>query len=239
VLGYAGGETALYPGLGDEATIELTRTKLHAKAPGKGRWSLGQEATEVAWLLGSPFLVQVIEGAGDDVVHVLGGPIGSSAAGQRLLDARWHVEAESDADVVVAGISGNPRTHTTDDIARAFFHAARVVRPGGSIVLLTDATPTLGPSFDLLRQNEDAGAGLQSVQTEKPADLAAGFMWASAAMQAKLYLLSGLPADVAEELYVVPLEHAEQAARVLTRGTCIFLPDAHKTLAVVRESIGR
>ena len=71
---------------------------------------------------------------------------------------------------------------------------------------------------------------------ERPADLAAGSLWASAAVHAKLYLLSGLPAELAEELFVTPLEHARQVERLLTAdAACLLLPDADKTLAVVRK----
>jgi hypothetical protein len=70
---------------------------------------------------------------------------------------------------------------------------------------------------------------------EKPGDLAAAYQWATAANQARLYLLSGLPGDVAEELFTIPLQHAEQAQKLLSGNvTCALLPDAHRTLAVLK-----
>ena len=43
-----------------------------------------------------------------------------------------------------------------------------------------------------------------------------------------------MPTEIAEELFVTPLENANQAARVLgSDSTCLFLPDAHRTMAVV------
>jgi hypothetical protein len=70
---------------------------------------------------------------------------------------------------------------------------------------------------------------------ETPDDLEAGYLWASAATTAKLYLLSRLGVDVAEELFTTPLENAGQAQKLL-RGRCLFLPDAHQTMAVVRKA---
>jgi hypothetical protein len=110
-----------------------------------------------------------------------------------------------------------------------------VVKPGGRIVVLSEAVPALGPSFDLLRQQEDVDAALKSLLKEQPADLHAGFMWASAARDARLYLLSGLPPEVAEELFATPLEKAAEVQRLLGDGTVLLLPDAHKTLAVVES----
>jgi nickel-dependent lactate racemase len=236
LLGYAGGEMAIYPGLSDEATRDEMRPRLHAEAPTHKRWPVSREAKEVAWLMGAPFLVQVIEGSDGDVAHVVGGPVESTEEGQRLLDARWRVEVDRYADVAVASMTGDPRRHGADDFARAFFAASRVVRPGGTVVLLTEAAPELGPALRMLRDNDEPAAALTDLFAEKPADLATGFMWSSAAGHAHLYLLSGLADDVVEELFATPLEDAAQVQRLLARDAmCVFLPDAHKTLASVRS----
>jgi hypothetical protein len=100
--------------------------------------------------------------------------------------------------------------------------------------LLTEATPTLGPGFEAFRSHEDPDLVRRLLLQEKPPDLTASYLWAGAAAQARLYLLSGLPPDVAEELFTIPLERAGQAQKLLTGDTsCIVLPDAHRTLAVV------
>jgi nickel-dependent lactate racemase len=234
LLGYAGGVGALFPGLSDEATQRELGAHLHTEAPGRGIRPVQREAAEVAWLLGAPFLVQVIEGTGSDVVHVLAGTAESSAAGEHLLEARWRVTAAQSADLVISGLGGPADLLRADDLARGFFAASRVVRPGGRVVLLTEANPALGPSFDLMRQCEDPAAALPLLLRERPEDLATGFMWTTAAQQAKLYLLSGIPSEVAEELFTIPLEQATEARHLLTGDTtCLLLPDAHKALAVI------
>lgn len=234
ILGYAGAEAALYPGLSDQATHQEYANQFHLEAPGSKPWPVLHDAAEVAWLVGAPFLVQVIEGAGAEVAHIVAGTMQSGAEGQRLLDMRWRVAVDRPADLVVAGIGGDPAHLGAEDLARAFFAAARVVKPGGRIVVLSDAAPALGPSFELLRQQEDLGAALKLLLKEQPVDLHAGFMWASAARDARLYLFSGLPTEVAEELFTTPLEKAAEVQRLLgADSSVLFLPDAHKTLAVV------
>src|SRR5205823_7822271 len=58
---YRGGAGLLYPALGDEATREeLDGARASAAA-------LRREAAEVAWLLGAPFLVQIVEGSADNI----------------------------------------------------------------------------------------------------------------------------------------------------------------------------
>jgi nickel-dependent lactate racemase len=235
-FGISGAEVALFPGLSDEATLQEFVGKLSLDAPGTAPWAARAEAAEVAWLLGAPFLVQIIEGSDGAVLHVLGGTIESSAEGQRLLEANWRVEVDRPADVVIAGIGGDGERHTFADLATAFYNAARVVKPGGRIVLLTDAKPELGRAAEIFRQAEEPREALKVLLQEKPVDLIAGFLWANAADKAKLYLLSRLPAETVEEMFAIPLEHAEQAARLLAGATCLILPDAHKTLAVLPDS---
>src|SRR5262245_50690942 len=233
-LGYAGGAGALFPALSDEATRRELRGQLSLVAPGGEPWKHQREAAEAAWLLGVPFLVQVIDGADGDVLHVLGGPIESGGEGERLLDERWRVEIDEPANVVLATISGDPDRRTFADLARAWSAAARTVQPGGAIVLLTDAGPALGPAAALLRQQEDPGRALKLLLKDSPEDAEAGFQWASAAAHAKLYLLSRLAIEVAEELFTTPLENVGQARKLL-RGRCLVLADAHRAMAVVKS----
>jgi nickel-dependent lactate racemase len=235
VLGYAGAEGALFPALSDAETLGKSWERLALAAPGATPWPLRQEATEVAWLLGVPFLVQVIEGADSDVAHILGGPVETGREGQRLLDARWRVEVDRPADTVVVGVGGEPDRQRFGDLARALACAARVVKRGGKIVLLSGGEPELGAAADLLRSAEDPEAALGLVRKQHSAEGMEAFQWASAAQQATIYLLSGLPSDTAEELFTVPLDHAGQVQRLLREGSCLFLADAQKTMAEVRK----
>ncbi len=133
-----------------------------------------------------------------------------------------------------ATISGDPARHSFEDLAKAFYCAARVVKPGGSIILLTDAGPHLGRAADLMRQNEDPVEVLRILLLEKPPDLVGGFLWCSAAEKAKLYLHSRLPGQTAEEMFVTPLEKPEETQKLIDgAASCLVLPDAHKTLAVL------
>jgi hypothetical protein len=204
-------------------------------APAGQAWPIQGEATEVAWLLGAPFMVQVIEGSGEEIVHVLGGLAESGEEGRRLLNARWRVEVERPVDTVVAAVSGIPARETFAHLAEALAAASRVVRSEGRIILLTSAAPTLGPGAQLLRQADDATLALAQLHENKPADMAAAFQWAHACQQAGIYILSGLPGEVVEELFATPLEEVSQVQRLVASGeSCLFLPDAHKTLAVLR-----
>jgi nickel-dependent lactate racemase len=235
LLGYSGSEGMLFPTLSDEATRRELFGQLSMASPDARSWPIQKEAHEVAWLLGAPFMVQVIEGAGEEITHVVGGLADTGAEGERLLNARWRVEVDEPADTVLASVSGDPARQTFADLARAAAAASRVVRPRGRIILLSSANPPLGVGAELLRHTEDAVKALDLLQEKKPTDMAAAFQWAHASQQAGIYLLGGLPAEVVEELNAVPLDDPGQVQRLLTpEGSCLVLSDAHKTLAVVR-----
>jgi nickel-dependent lactate racemase len=235
--GPTGAEAALYPALSDRATLQAADGGLAHEPGGLTPAALRREAAEVAWLLGAPFLVQVIEGAGDEVAHVVAGPLAAAALGQRLLEERWRVGVEKPADTVLAALSGDPGRHDFADLARALAAAARVARPGGRIILLSQAAPALGPGAELLRQAEDPEAAVALLEKQRPPDLAAALLWAGAVRKAHLYLLSGLPQETAEELFTTPLDHPGQVQRLLeSDGTYLVLADAHKVMTVLEES---
>jgi len=229
LVGHAGAELALYPVLSDEAT----RAERFVKGT-RDDWQ--REALEVAWLLGAPFLVQIIEGAGDEVQHVVAGSLDASPEGRRLLAERWQVRVSEPADLVLASIGGDPAQHDFATLARALANAAQVVRPGGRLVLLTAAHPPLGPAGELIRGTEAADELRKRAKTQPGTDRLTVLHWADAVQQAKVYLLSGLAEEDVEELFVTHLQHAGQAQRLLAGGgSCLVLPDAHKTLAVLAE----
>ncbi|MBL8797758.1 MAG: DUF2088 domain-containing protein [Planctomycetia bacterium] len=230
-LGYSGAETALFPALSDQATrTEFFDRPLKQSAAGE-RTGAQHEATEAAWLLGAPFLLQVIEGAGDSFAHVLGGSLEASAEGCRLLDARWRLTVEQPADLVLAALGGDPARHDFATLSRALANAARVVQPGGRIVLLTQATPALGDAGQQVFEAVEPSDIARQLQLQPDPKLFPALEWANAVEKAKVYLLSGLSEETSEELFVTPLEKAEQAQRLIGLArSCLVLPDAHKTL---------
>lgn len=233
LLGYSGTVGALFPGLSDAETKQQMNSDLSNNVPDEEPWPVRREAEEVAWLLGAPFMIQVIEGSGEEVIHVVGGLADTAADGQRLLDARWRVSVDRRVDVVVAGMSGDPARHGCIELAHALACAARAIKPRGRIVLLSQAQPELGPGMQILRQADELSFALRELRRSKPTDTASAFQWASAAEHANISLLSRLEPDVAEELFTTPLTDPSQVVPLLQGAEVLFLDDAHKSIAVV------
>jgi nickel-dependent lactate racemase len=234
LLGYSGAEGSLYPALSDHETRQEMSQRINLGVPSATAWPAQRAATETAWLLGAPFFVQVIESAGDGVAHVVAGTTEASREGQRLLDASWRHTVSAAADLVIAVLSGDPARHTFASLTAALANAARVVQPGGRIALLTKAAPALGHEADLLRSADEPQEVLQRLRGKHTVEMVPVLQWAGAASQARINLLSGLPDETVEELFATPLHEAREIQRLLDAGgSCLFLPDAHKMLAVV------
>ncbi|MBP3957965.1 DUF2088 domain-containing protein [Gemmata sp. G18] len=230
-VGYAGAETALFPALSNEETRAAFLGEFTSSAPTGNRET---EAAEVVWLLGTPFLIQVIEGAGDTIQDVVAGLFDSGVEGIRRQDARWRGAIEEEVDTVIASVSGEPGNVTFSDLAKAAATAARAVKKGGRIALLTTAAPDLGPGAELLRKLDGPAGAKKFLAREKPEDWAAASLWVYAAKSASLFLASGYPDAVAEELFATPIRTQSEAQRLIdTGGTVLLIPDAHKAMITV------
>ncbi len=228
--GYDGAEAAVFPALSNEEARAALAGEFTVRAP---QFTEG-EASEAVWLLGTPFLVQVIEGAGDTVQEVVAGLLDTAAEGVRRQDARWRAAVASEADTVITAISGSPANVSFLDLAKALVTAARVVKKGGRIGLLTTAAPDLGQGAEMLRSLDGPADARKRLAHEKPDDWAAAALWAAAAKRASLFLASGYPDDVAEELFATPIHTPSEVQRLIdTGGTVLLIPDAHKTAVTV------
>jgi nickel-dependent lactate racemase len=233
---YAGAEVALFPELSNEETRAASAGPFTRDAPWHGR----EEAQEVAWLLGTPFFVQVIEGEGDTVQEVVAGLVESSAEGKHRQDARWRATVSDRAEVVVAAVSGERGRITFLDLARAAANAARVAQPGGRIVLLTDAAPNLGEAMEWVRAQDEPKAPTARLAHEKPADWADWAdckLWCFAAGKVGVFLASGYPDEVAEELFATPIHTPSEVQRLIdSAASVIVIPDAHKVRVTVEQA---
>jgi nickel-dependent lactate racemase len=230
LTGYAGAEAAVFPALADAEILHSFEGQYTTAAPGEDPWPIRAEAAEILWLLGTPFLVQVIRGEQD----VIAGLPDSSADGVRRQDARWRGAVNEEPDTVIVAVSGDPDRVTFLDLAKAAACAARAVRKGGRIAVLTAAAPPLGEGAKILRSMEDPSGARKLLAKEKPDDWAAALLWAFAAKNHSLFLASGYPDGVAEELFATPIHHPAEVQRLINGGQKVLLiPDAHKMMVTV------
>jgi len=236
LTGYAGAECAIFPALSDEETRDSFAGQFSTATPDEKPWPVAEEAAEILWLLGTPFLVQVIESVGNAVQEVVAGLPTSSSEGIRRQDARWKATVEEEPDTIVVALGGPAEELTFLDIAKAAASAARVVRKGGRIAVLTTAAPELGAGAQLLRTMDGPTGAKRLLAQAKPDDWAACILWAFAARNHSLYLASGYPDDVAEELFTTPIRTASEVQRLIDGGEKVLLiPDANRMMVTLDD----
>jgi nickel-dependent lactate racemase len=228
VHGYAGGTHALFPALSNTATrgeMANVPPAEHPFAPHADR----TEDEEIAWLLGTPFFVQVIEGPGETIQAVVSGMIDSLPEGTARQKEYWTVHADRRADLVLAIATGSEA-----DLANALANAARVVAPMGRIVLLAPTPEELDDAFAIIRKSPDAATAARTLIREKPEGTSAGVLWAFAASSSKLFLGPDWPKRLAEELFATSVTTAAAIESLIEdASSVIVLPEAHKIYASV------
>ena len=233
-FGYAGAEAALFPALSEPEAVAAFVGQFSARPPGDKPTAARTEATEIARLLGSPFLVQVIEGFGDTVADVVAGLPDRTGAGIDRQNAFWRTTVAERPDLVVAAISGDPARVRFLDLALAASHAARVVKPGGRVAVVCDSAPALNEGAEILREAADPEDVADDLKQRKPDDWPAAALWAKAARLGRIFLASRYPPELVEEWFATPLASAAELQRLVAAAESVLvIPDAHKTVVEV------
>jgi nickel-dependent lactate racemase len=234
LLDYGGAETAVFPQLSNAETRTELGDQFTTDPPTPIPSDFRAEAIEVARLLGTPFLVQVINGEGDAIQEVVAGLLDSAAEGVKRQDARWRATVTDEVETVIATISGDPDRVTFMDVAKAAVCAARVVQSEGRIVVLSEGVPPLGEGANLLRTLDGPRAARRQLDKLQPDDWAAAYLWCFPTKAASVFLATGLPDDTVEELFATPVRDAAEVQRLLDMGGRVaVIPDAHRTVATI------
>ena len=230
-FGVAGAEAAIYPALGNPEAVAETVGAFSTKPPGAKPAPARGAADEVANLLGSPVFVQVIEGFGDTVREVVATLAARSGDGAARQDDYWRATAPVAAELVIATISGDPTRVTFLDLARAAAVGSRVVTPGGRVVVVCDAAPSLHEGAELIRQADDPEDARPVLKKRKPDDWPAAALWLRALRETNLFLASRYEPETVEELFATPLASAAELQRLAdAAGRVVVIPDAHKSV---------
>ena len=124
--GYHGTNAGVFPTFSDAATIARYRSSKSDEA--RRRRRLDRQSDEAAWLLGARFTIEVVPGAGDEVLHVLAGDSAAvSRQGRELCEAAWRYPLARPASLVVATIEGDATAQTWDNAGRALASASRAL----------------------------------------------------------------------------------------------------------------
>jgi lactate racemase len=240
LMGYRGPWSAVFPSLSDRETMRAQRATLRDETKETERGFASPwlaESFEVGWLLGTQFHLGLIPGSSGLFEVVAGLDSAVRDRGIASLEQHWRFDAESRAEMVVVGI-GRPGIVTTiEDLAEGLATASRLVQHGGKIVVLSRATGEIGPALKRLIVADDPKRAATALRGhEGDDDFVAARRFADALSRADVFLLSGLPRPLVEDLSIVAIERPEQARRLVAQsGSCLFVNQAELTRAVVRS----
>jgi len=180
-----------------------------------------RESAEVGWLLGNQFQVGVVPGASGVEAILAGASESVQKAGLKAYDDAWTFRADRRADLVVVGVSAGAGVEAT---WAAFATGAALVRRGGKVVALSDASGPIGAAASRLAGADETGAGVSALKGfEGEADYPSARQLAESLAWADLYLFSRLDPDLVESLGLVPLSKPEEARRLASASPQITL----------------
>ncbi len=219
--GIAGGEDLIFPALSNEETRLHYRGIFRYKNP-----VTDPEIREIIELFGSPFFVQAID-AGSRIVEIVAGLPNSLLEGISRYKHRWCSNVSDRPRTVIASIS---QTADFAELALAAINAARVVEPGGRIVLLSPELEISGTGIDILKRYDDPRLARRMLKKVKPDDWVACHLWATAARRARIYL-ANCESDLAEELFAFGIGNARELERLIESSEAVLvLHQAHRSV---------
>jgi len=238
LLGYRGTGSVYYPG--------LSSTEAVARAHGQGHRELGpddarplrQMIDEISWLLGTQFTIQVVAAEGTGVAEVLAGLDHSVLdRGKAALANHWLVRLRERPQTVVIAVDQDAAGHGWEQLGAALATARNLVEKDGRIVILSELAAELKEGMTLLRESEDPRDALKPLRQKAPPDLLAATQVAASVDWARVYLLSQLPSDLVEELFMVPLQNEKEVERLLAVcESCLFLGGAQHTYGQIESA---
>jgi nickel-dependent lactate racemase len=225
--GYHGIHSVVFPTYSDRETLDRYHAPSNedSDVPRRRR---GKETVEAACLLGVITTIQVIPGSGDSILHILAGdPTRVLAEGQLRCDAVWHYEVPQRAQLVIAGIEGNARSQTWENLAHAVTSALHVVEEGGVIAICSELATAPGEALQQLAAADDYETTWHEMRRQRSADAVSASQLLKAMQQARIFLLSQLEEEEVAELGIAPVADAHEIIRLASRfESCIILANA-------------
>lgn len=204
-LGYSGPQSGLFPVFADDEAQRRFRSAEWCDSLKEGKKRTA-ESSEAAWLAGAVFLMQVVPGGSDKVLHVLAGaPAAVAERGEELFAKAWRFKAPGRTDLVIAGLDGGSDQQTWENLARALAAGLPLVEEEGAIVLWTTLDDPPGPALGLLLDSAVDEEASRAIRKQRGADTIAAQEILVARQRVRVYLRSRLSDDLVVGLGMTPL----------------------------------
>jgi nickel-dependent lactate racemase len=235
LLGYRGTSSVFYPGLSDAEAIRRSHGQGHDELTPDDPRPLRQLVDEVGWLLGVQYTIQVVPAGGGGVAAVISGQTESVLQrGKELLSEHWKVRVSERPELVIVAVEADAAGHGWEQVGAALELARHIVVRDGRILLLTDLNAEPGDGVKIIAECRSPRDALKPLRDKAPPDLLTATRIAKGIDWANVYLLSRLDPQLVEDLCMIPLESAAEAARLIEGDEpCAIIGGAQYTSAEV------
>ena len=237
--GFGGGRKALFPGVAGYETICRNHALLLQPGAQPGQLvgnPVHEDLMEGVAMTGAKFLLNTVVNEAGEIAAVFGGDLERAhAAGVRAVQASAVAEVPRLVDTVIASAGGFPYDINLYQAVKALQNAARIVRPGGRIVLYAECREGVGSSKFAEWAARRLSAQELARQLAEQFELGKHkcFFVSQILEQAEVYLCSSLDPDLVRSFGLIPIS---DPGEVPVAGDVVVLPRATATLPGVAKA---
>ncbi len=218
-VGFSGGMKGVTIGLGYEETIETNHSQMFkdkAQLGDKDQNPVRQDVNELREFLEVEFCINVILDDHNEIIKVLAGDEEEVfKQGVEFINYKAVAETDQPVDIAIASPGGYPKDINLYQAQKALFHAAEIVKEGGTIVLAAECIEGIGSSaFEEWMQAGETPAEVLTNFKQAGFQLEAhkAYLFSSSLVKADLFLVSdGLEEELASTFKLKLFSSLEQA----------------------------
>ncbi len=211
--GFSGGPKGIMPGVAGLETIVSNHGRSNISSPqaafgildGNPIW---EEMRDIALLAGPSFLLNVALNEAREITGVFAGDLmAAHRVGCEFVRASAMQKVDAPFDVVVTTNSGYPLDQNLYQGVKGMSAAARIVRPGGIIILAAQCrygVPDGSPYDDLLRRAKTPEDILSLIENQTFSEQWQAQIQALIQSRAQVHLYSDLPDETVRAAHLVP-----------------------------------
>lgn len=229
-MGFSGGVKTAAIGLGGRDTINANHALMLDPRSELARYDgnpAREDVEEIGRMMGVHFALNAVINESKQIVRVLAGkPTAVMREGIPLVLQIYQIRVTAPFDLMVVSPGGHPKDINVYQAQKALGHAARVTRPGGTIILVAACPEGSGS-----RAYEEWVAGMASHQAVLEGFQREGFrigphkafQIARDAATRRVLVVTDMPPALAQKLL---LSHCPSLGAALTMATCDLPPDS-------------
>ncbi|MFT8871601.1 MAG: nickel-dependent lactate racemase [Sporolactobacillus sp.] len=247
--GFAGGAKAVAIGLGGAALISANHAMLTDPCASIGHLDgnpVREDIDEVGKIAQLDFIVNVVLNSQRRIIAAVAGDyLLAHRAGAALARKYLQATVDAPADLVIAASGGHPKDLNLYQAQKALLHACRVVKPGGTVILVARCEEGIGS--DKFAETMALGTTIDEV-LDKFAHMPffvgghKAYLWGMSLKKSRVILVSdGISASEAALMKVEKADTVERAVQMSCSSLphdpkIVYIPKAPSTIPVIREA---